>query len=227
MTEMQKRQPAYVVDIKDLTTGEFVKTTGGWDPNFIITDFGLKVSRTTVFGTVVESDMQTVKIDDSTDIIEVRSFEDFPAFEKLKSGDFVMIIGKVREFNNKIYLSPEICSKVDNFWISYKNKTKQKVKKLFLEEKINQDELKQSSFSSGQELVKEIVEESISKTTNNSESLIEKVLNYIDEEDKGDGVEKVKILDKFNSEEIISVIQTLTMEGDIFEIKPGIFKVLK
>lgn len=226
MTEnIQKRQPAYMVEIQEILEGTFTKTEG-WDPNFVTTSFGLKVSRVSVIGTVIEIQDNAITLDDSSGIITIRSFEPFKDFDELKSGDFIMIIGKLRQFNDETYITPEICTKLSPEWIKYRNGNIQKIKELFEEGKIKQEELS-SSFSSGKEVVKEIVEESIESTTENTVTLTEQIVTYIDEHDKGSGVEKVKILDHFDSKEVIDALDTLIMEGDVFEIKPGVFKVLK
>lgn len=227
-TNFQKRQPAFYVEIKELNDGNFVKTEG-WDPNYITTSFGLNVSRVTIFGTVIETDDNMIKLDDSSGITSVRSFDEFKPFNIIGNGDYVEVIGKVRQFNNEIYLTPEICKKLDTEWISFRNKNIEKIKKLFSEGKIENFEAKESvSFSSGVDAVNDIVEEAVEQTEESNETnLIERVLSYIDSEDSGNGVEKVKILDHFDDSNSPEIIDTLIMEGDIFEVKPGVFKVLK
>ena len=228
MAQMQRRQPAYFVEVKELLKGAFTKNQG-WDPNFVTTSFGMKVSRTTVIGTVVEIDEQSISVDDSTGIISARVFDDNALFEGLKSGDVVMVIGKVRQYGEQNYITPEIVRKLDAAWVQYRKKNVELIKKLYAESKIKQEELQASAedFSNGAEVVQEIVESSVEETTNQKTSILEKVMKYIDDEDKGSGVEKVKVLDKFDDEDVIDALDSLIMEGDIFEVKPGVFKVLK
>ncbi len=226
MTEYQKRQPAFFVEIKELLTGKYTKTEG-WDPNFVTLNFGLNVTRVTIFGTVLESDEFSMTLDDSTGIIKIRSFDKFNDFEKIKSGDFVKLIGKVRQFNNEIYLAPESCVKILKDWNSLRLKNLEKLKELFKKGLIinYKPETKEDVFfESGKEVIQNLVDDSINEK---EESLIEKVLNFIDEKDSGSGVEKVKILDFFDDSSVVEVVDTLIMEGDIFEVKPGVFKVLK
>lgn len=217
------RQTAFNVDAKEITTGAYHKGEG-WEPNYITTSFGLKVNRAMVAGIVIETGEKTITIDDSTDTIKVQSFEEFPAFDNIKPKDTVLIIGKVREYGADKYIAPEICSKIRLDDVKYFNENKEKLKKIYSEGKIEQKTI-EAEFSNGQDVVKEIVEEKMESTNNNN--YIEKVLTYIEDEDQGSGVEKVKILDKFPIEDIGDVIDTLILEGDIFEIKPSVFKVLK
>jgi RPA family protein len=219
MEERQKRQPAYIVSIEDLSKGIYVKTEG-WEPNFIKTEWGLRVSRINIIGTIIEKDQQGVTIDDGTGKIEVRSFEPFEAFDRLSPGECVILIGKVRKFNEEIYISPEICKKIDPKWANWKREELERTKKLFAEGKIVQEIKKEEvKFESGNEINEEI-------EVQKEASLFEKLLEYIEKQDNGDGVTKAMITNGFD-EPIDDVIRTLIMEGDIFEIKPDTFKVLK
>lgn len=225
--KFQKRQPAFYVEVKELLMGNYVKTEG-WDPNYVTTSFGLNASRVTIFGTIVDQGDNTINVDDSSGIISIRSFEEFKPFEMVSNGDYVLIVGKVRQFNNEIYITPEICKKIDSKWKEFRNKNIDKLKILFADKKIDNFEATESvSFNTGVDAVNEIVEEAVVKTESSPKTQIEEVLNYIDSEDSGNGVEKVKILDSFDDSSIPEVIDTLIMEGDIFEVKPGVFKVLK
>lgn len=218
-----ERQTAYNIDCKEILDGEYVKGQG-FEPNFVKTSFGLIANRAMIAGVVVETKEQEISIDDKTGIIKVRSYEPFLPFEDIKNTDTVIIIGKIREYGNEKYLAPEICTKITIEDVEYFNVNKKKIKELFLQKKIIQIK-QETSFSDGKELIKEIVEEKIEE--NKQDNVLQKILTYIDEEDKGKGVEKVKLLDVFPSEETLEILDTLILEGDIFEIKPGVFKVLK
>ncbi|MFT4326972.1 MAG: hypothetical protein ACMXYK_05710, partial [Candidatus Woesearchaeota archaeon] len=51
--KIQKRQVAFAVSIEDLLTGSYVKLEG-WNPNYVKMPWGLKVSRATIVGTVLQ-----------------------------------------------------------------------------------------------------------------------------------------------------------------------------
>lgn len=217
------RQTAFNIDIKEIKEGTYHKGEG-WEPNYITTSFGLDVNRAMIAGIVIDTEEKSITIDDSTDTIVIRSYDDFPAFEEIKAKDTVLIIGKIREYGGDKYIAPEICKKISIDDVKYFNENKEDVKKLFANGKIVV-KTKEADFSSGEDIVKEIVEEKMENNT--SENYIEKVLTYIENEDSGSGVEKVKILEHFEKEDIGDVLDTLILEGDIFEIKPSVFKVLK
>ena len=225
-TSYRKRDPAFIVEVKELLNGEFVKTEG-WNPNYIKTSFDLNVSRVALFGTVVEFDEKSITLDDSTGVIEIRSFDDLKCVSELKNKDFIFIIGKVRQFNDLIYLSPEVCKTVSSDWKKYRDFNIEKVKDLVSKGLIkNRDE--DVSFNSGVDVVNEVVDNAVNETTSSDpSSLTENVLKFIETEDSGEGVEKVKIIDSFDDSSISDVVDNLIMEGDIFEVKPGVFKVLK
>jgi RPA family protein len=232
MVEYRKRDTAYIVSNEDLLTGEFFKTEG-WDPNYVKIPIGLHVSRATIAGTVVETDQSSISVDDTTGIMRIRTFDPFPGFELITTGDYVVIIGKVRQFSDSLYITPEVCMKQDKAWHTYFQKQQSVIKDLFKSEKIINPESKiEPTFSSGVEAVQEIVTDATEQVSavpeNNKVNYLEKVITYIDEEDTGNGVEKVKLLEKFaDVDDITDILETLIMEGDIFEIKPGVFKVLK
>jgi RPA family protein len=210
---MIKRQPAYIVSIKDIITGTFVKTEG-WDPNYVTLSWGLKVSRVNVLGSVVDKSDQEISLDDSTGVIKVRSFEPFPDFEQVSVGDVVLLIGKVGEYG-EIYLRPEICRKVEQKWISQRKDEWEIIKKIYESGKIIQTEAEQvATFSPAEEITEDAP----------VENMLDKIISFINANDTGTGVPKDVILRKFPEGK--EVLNTLIMEGDIFEIKPDVFKVL-
>ncbi len=114
-----ERMTAKKVMVSDLINGEWVKKEG-LEPSFIITKKGEKVSRARLLGTVVskfvseDGNFGSLTLDDSTDTIRIKAFKDLKILELSDVGDLVDIIGKVREYNEEIYLIPEIIKKLDD-----------------------------------------------------------------------------------------------------------------
>ena len=217
------RQPAFNIDAKEVLNGDFHKGEG-WEPNYITTSFGLQVNRAMIAGIVIETDEKKLILDDSTASITVQSYEPLESMQDIKPKDTILVVGKVRQYNGEQYIAPEIVSKISVEDVKYFNENKEKVKQLQESGKIVV-KTTEANFSSGEDIVKEIVEEKVQENT--VVNSVESVLSYIEKEDSGNGVEKVKILDAFPSEDIGDIIDTLILEGDIFEIKPHVFKVLK
>jgi len=120
-TEYQKRHIAYKVAIRDILSGEYVKGEG-WEPNFInLAD--IRVSRVDVMASVInvssDASSSSFIIDDGSDQILCRAFEQSSSISQLSIGDMVHIIGKPRDYNGERYILPEIVRKIeDSRWLS-------------------------------------------------------------------------------------------------------------
>ena len=212
--ERQKRQTAFTVSVKDVLTGEYVRQEG-WDPNYSKVPWGLKVSRCNIIGTVLGKQQNQIEVDDTTGIITIRSFEEFKPFEGLNIGDLVMIVGKVREFSGDIYISPETCVKVEKEMLAFRLKEQELLKKYYNLGRIKQEEKVKVEVEK-EEVVEEVQQENPA----------EKVLNYIEENDKGEGVNRQEIITHFGAH-MSDVFEKLINDGDVFEVTPDVFKILK
>lgn len=226
-TQIQKRNTAIKVNISDILFGEYKKEEG-WIPNFVKTKRG-EVSRINIIGIVVSKEenngVYNLIIDDSSGSIQVRSFEKEAMLKIPKIGEIILIIGRPREYNSEKYIMAEIVNVLkDKLWF--------KVRKIELEndepiETINQKDEEKIIEKYDEEIKKENV------STKKDEMIItpqinpyEVVLNLIKTMDEGFGVtyEDIILTSKLtNAEEII---RSLIEEGEIFEIRPGILKVL-
>ena len=225
-----KMNIAVKVNISDIINGEYVKEDG-WTPNYVLTNKG-HVSRINVIGVIVskeESAYDSLIIDDSTGSISVRSFENKEILKSPQVGQIVVLIGRVREFNGQKYVLAEIVRPIDDKkWVLVRKK------ELSIEEgakevaKENAEtEEKEGDFVPLAEVKKEPIipkkEEMILQPQTNP---YEVILGLIKSLDTGFGVsyEEIILNSKIkNSEEIIT---SLIEEGEIFEIRPGILKVL-
>ncbi len=228
--ENQKRQIAYKVRIKEIINGKYVKEEG-WQPNYIITQDNKQISRINLIGTVVstpadeEINYQSITLDDGTGRISARVFEQNNFFNNINIGDVVLIIARPREYNNQIYLLPEILKKMqDKGWIKVRElelKKQPKIEDTKTEEtKLSNEseKLPEKGFQKSKIFEKEEIIEDI------QESIPAKIINIIKEKDKGDGVDFEEILKEINNEE---TIKELLKKGELFEVRPGILKVLE
>lgn len=210
MAEEIKRQTAYKCTIATLNKGVFVKKQG-WESNYIMTEYG-DFSRVNIVGVVVSKDNSELNIEDGTGQISGRLFENIEQLEKIDVGDVVLVIGRPREFNNKMYLTIEIVKTLAPEWISYRRK------ELSLLKKVRETGIIQKIEN--KPLEPEIVE---SRDTLGSK---ERVAKLIKELDRGDGavIDDVLRLSKMsNGEEIIS---DMMMRGEIYESKAGHVKLM-
>ena len=100
-----QRQVAYKIRISDILNGSFIKDeiSAGY-----IKLNDANVSRVNIIATVVykaeQPSTSNALIDDGTGKILLRSFENSRIFSKADVGDAVLLIGKIREFNNERYI---------------------------------------------------------------------------------------------------------------------------
>ena len=196
----QKRQIAHKVRVSDILNSNFTKddlSAGYIKLNDVI------VSRINLIGTIVykseEQSYSSSIIDDGTGKISLRSFNDSNSFSKIDVGDVVLLVGKIREFNNEKYIMPEILKKTDIEWMNVRNL-----------------ELKNNKVSDENKKSEEIIVENDDEVY----SLIKKL-------DKGDGVAFEDIIKNSTTSRAETIITQLLENGDVFEIKPGKLKVLE
>lgn len=225
----QKRNVAVKVNISDINNGEYVKEEG-WTPNYVMTTKG-KVSRVNIIGVVVlkeESAFDTLMIDDSTGSIMVRSFENKEILKAPLIGQIVLLIGRIREFNSQKYVLAEIVKPLDNKkWVLVRKKELENEETQITGDKDLDNNRKDETYRGLPDTKKEPIivkkEEMILQPQSNP---YEVILGLIKSLDTGFGVsyEEIILNSKLkNSEEII---KSLIEEGEIFEIRPGILKVL-
>ncbi len=118
---MIARGTATKIGIKDIADGEFVRSTERWEPNYLVTSFNPKVSRVRVLATVVstfvseDKNFSTITLDDGSDTITVRGFEeDREILDGVNLGDIVDVVGKVKEYQEERYITPESIWKIDD-----------------------------------------------------------------------------------------------------------------
>ncbi|MBI3027711.1 hypothetical protein HYY70_06395 [Candidatus Woesearchaeota archaeon] len=202
----QKRQVAYKVRIVDILNNLFVKDA--LSAGYAIIN-KINVLRVNIIATIVfkseDLSYANVVIDDGTGRLALRSFENKEIFSMVDVGDFVLVIGRIREFNNEKYITPEILRKVDNFqWIDVRRMEFEKVAEQEIFENTSK-KLEQEIFENGNEEVY---------------LLIKKL-------DNGDGAPIEELVKKCSNSKAEDIINKLLENGSIFEVKPGKLKVLE
>ncbi|MDD5133346.1 MAG: OB-fold nucleic acid binding domain-containing protein [Candidatus Nanoarchaeia archaeon] len=119
------RQVAYKVWIRDLVNCPYY--LGELESSYSLIN-NKRVSRAHVVATVIQKfesenkEYLTMTIDDGSGDIRIKTWkEDIKLISTLQVGDLVLVIGKVKKYNDEIYLVPEIVKKVDpNYEIVHK-----------------------------------------------------------------------------------------------------------
>ena len=122
MVEQFQRQTAFRVWISDLNNENFIKQEGEFVPNYIKVE-NKNVSRVNLIGSVVnkyenqDSSYNSLLLDDGSAQIRVKTWrEDTILLQNFEIGDIILVIGKVKEYNNEIYVLPEIVKKLNVNW---------------------------------------------------------------------------------------------------------------
>ncbi len=195
-----KRQIAKISDIQSIQLGKYIKEEG-WEPNYILTDNNRKLSRVNIIGTIVGREEKSITIDDGNATISLKTFEVTNIFTGFDIGQTVLVIGRPREFNDEKYILAEIVQSVDPKWIEVRKKEFDTIEE------------------EPEETKEEIIVDEIVVTDN-----FDKILEKIKELDKGMGVEMQNLISQGYDE---SAINKLLENGELFEISPGMLKILE
>lgn len=201
----QKRNVAYKARISDILNGSFIKddVSAGY-----VRLGNLNVFRVNLIANFVYKSEQpnsaNALIDDGTGRISLRAFENKNIFSKAEIGDFVMVIGRVREFGSERYIIPEIVKRLDDAaWANVRN-----------------SELKNIKFEEARPAIQVPAGEALNDMNEDVYSLIKSL-------DNGDGADFDAVVKNSKKENAEQAINKLLENGDIFEVKPGRLKVLE
>ncbi len=210
--ESAKRQVAYKVSVADLLRNRYVKEEG-WFPNYISVG-DRKVSRANLLGVITAKQSQeggvaahTLILDDGTGSVPLRFFES----AGIDVGDIVNVIGRPREFGADRYVVPEIIRKVsDSRWVQ--------VRKLELA-----SEHHSAAKPEGADGSLLVEEEDFGEVS----SPLARVIGIVRDHDAGDGVGFEDVAVRAGDIDLDDCLKRLLEKGEIFEIRPGRYKVLE
>ena len=232
--EQSLRQTAYKVWIADIVNKKLEKEEGEWSPNYVLVD-NKKISRVNIIATIImkyvseDGNYATLTVDDGSSDIQIKVWkEDIPLFENVEIGDPVLVVGKIKEYNSQIYLTPEIVKLLDKSeWVELR---KRELKKLYGERVVQKQTIKETSSESINEQEPETIivkEESISDNLSKNDR--QKILDSIEKLDTGTGADTINVIEKSQiiEDQANSIIQELLKEGEIFEIRAGKLKIIE
>jgi len=121
MTARFQRQTAFRLWISDIINAQFVNPKQEFTPSYIITR-ELHVSRVNFISICIEKQITEnygfIVVDDSSAQIQITAWnEDVNILKNIQCEQILNIIGKVRYFNNQVYISPEIIREVEREWL--------------------------------------------------------------------------------------------------------------
>jgi RPA family protein len=230
------RQIAVKIKIKELVNGKYVQNSDQ-EPNCLVTQNDKKIFRANVMAIVISKEkigsITNFLLDDGSGKIVLRSFEENKFLDKIDIGETVLVIGKLREYNQEKYFSSEIIKKVDPVWLKIRNlelgtevtseilesnNEKNEVviedKKIEVSEKLNENE---NNF-----------EEPIGDDVVEEEEIfpVKKLIKIIKEKDNGEGILIEELIEISPLDETEKLIEKMLESGDVFQNLPGRIKVL-
>ena len=216
-----QRQTAYKIWVSNILNNKLIKEEDGeFKQSYIIIN-NKKIIRVNIIATVVQISKSTEKqyisiiIDDTSGQIRIKTWnEDTALLNDLNVADTILLIGRVREYNQEIYITPEIVKQVDPLF--------ELQRKLELMQDLNLKEnplIKETenTYSENNAAATLITEERIQQPI---EQLKRKVINIIEKLDKDNGADMLDIIKESKLEKLLldKVIEELIKQGDIYQI---------
>ncbi len=242
-----RRQTAVRTRVSDITNSKFIRKEG-FEPSYVITDLGLKISRAKIMGTIIDKfisengTFSSITVVDDTGSVRVKAFqEDIEIFDTLELGETVTVIGRVKEYNEENYLTPEVIKKISD--PNYETLHKLEILKGVLNQRlvVEMVEKEKGKFSDLEELKNYLIKEysipqySIEgvleslKTIEpvNNKNYKESIVEVIKKLDNGKGVEirKLMIECKLPDDIFGEVVSDMLNDGICYESSPGIIRL--
>lgn len=113
---MRERMTAMRTSIADIINGTYGEDTG---PH-VLSPLGVELRRVVVLGFIIDKyvgqgDFASITIDDGTETIRAKAWgSEASMLEHVDDSILALIVGKVREYENEVYIVPEIVRPIDN-----------------------------------------------------------------------------------------------------------------
>jgi hypothetical protein len=240
-----KRLPAKKSRIFDLVNGKFFPgIKEKFKPSYLITSFGEKISRVNLVATVTDKfvredeNYSTITLDDGSGSIRAKAFkEKTDLLKSIEVGNMVLVIGKIKKFNEEVYVNAEIVKKIED--PNYESLRKLEILDELIPQKEMIEEIKNLHDELSEEELKNYAKEKFNLDEESLRVILEfkrteeidykpKVLELIKNLDKGEGVELSKLLKSSNlPEDIIeNAVNELLSSGHLFEPNAGKFRIV-
>lgn len=244
----QKRQTAKLTTTKELNSGKYFQREG-FEPNFLLTPKGRKLSRARLVATVVDTfinDDETygsITLDDGKDTTQVKFFNELDRMSEFETGDIVEVVGKVREYQGQVYLDAEVLKeaglekellhqlrykKTMEEWSQVRETVRQLEDSGKDQEDIEKEMAGQLDEDEVDALLQSFGEDFGSTGAPDIENLERDVLDAVEKLDEGEGADYSDIVEEIDEPEdkLEDTINSLLSDGTCYEPKPGKIKKL-
>ncbi len=115
---MQKRMTAIRVTIADVIHGNFIKDSTG---SYVISPYGIQIRRAAFVGFTIRTyskpgEFASITLDDGTETIQAKAWgrerHKVDLLSEVAANKLVLLIGRVKQYNNEVYVDPEIIREV-------------------------------------------------------------------------------------------------------------------
>ncbi len=239
----KKRLTAVKTSIDAIGKGKFVAQEG-FNPSYVLSPSGQRLSRVRILATAVDKFVSengkfaALTLDDGTDTIRTKVFNALSMLESIGKGDIVEVIARIKEYQEEIYLLPEVVTKVDDpnaellrqLELQEQERELQRKKQLVLEYRNQAADaselarLMKERFGIEQEELEALLQQDPAQP---KEAKAE-ILKLIETLDAGEGCNYDELVQAAGiPEDVLDVaINQLLEEGSCFEPRPGKIKKL-
>lgn len=239
----KKRIHSVKTKIKHITGGRYVAQEG-FNPNYVLSSHGLRLSRVRVLATVVDKFISesgkfaSITIDDGTDTIRVKVFSALSMLDRVDVGSDVDAIARVKEYQGEIYLAPEIITvAADNMLLLRELELRRQQSEFEKKRMLVLEHQKQTSdMGELERLMRErygIQPEEVEAILQSQEEPVadknrDEILKMIEKFDEGSGCDYAELIKISGMPEdvIDSIVNELLSDGACFEPRPGKIKKL-
>lgn len=215
-----ERSTAFILWLSACDNKQITKPQSEFAPNYIEIE-NKKISRINTIAIITQKHQKdnfaSITLDDGSAQIRAKAWnDDIKIMNDIKIGDIVLVIGKLKEYNDELYISPEIIKQQSYHSLLLRQLSlfKEQGKPLKMIEQESPDFLNQDNF--------QLKEEKIY-----SESRRQKILGIIASIDTeiGASINQVIASSGFDEQEASNIINELLQEGEIFKISNDRIKI--
>lgn len=223
-----------------MVLGQYIRSPDGTQPSYLLTPWGEQITRVRVMGTVVDKFLRedqnyaTLRIDDGSETVSIRGWQEAAKeLEKFSLGDIIDVIGRIREFNGEIYLTPELLIRVeDPNWELVRELEIIAMRREAIAAGVRPKFIKVETGGpdiAASRDVTEAAEAEEEPLPVVSDELKKKVAIAIEKLDTGSGVEPITIANELNLSlsQINDALRVMFVEGDVFEPAAGKFRLAR
>ncbi len=228
-----QRQVAFKIWISNLNNGKFIQGSKNGE-SFIPSCVDLnnkKISRVNLIATIVDvfksedGNYFSFTLDDGSGTIRIKAFnEDTNNLLNFNKGDRVLVVGRVREYQEELYISPEITKKITDPNVEL-------IRKAELLNILGKPEteahLSRTQFVPAQNQNNGAIKQPLQTQDPSHEELRQKIINHLMANDES-GVELSALSQVISKDDPTTetVVKELLTEGEIYENKPGHYKAI-